>query len=98
MVPNIAERTLKSYQNEVKLLNNSPSLVHVEVTLEDALLHGVRDLGLLGHLADGRLHNGHALRALMSRSLAVNRVCTRNGCAFGTVAEILCKVVSFTCF
>ena len=66
----------------------APPLVHVEVALEDALLHGVGDLGLLGHLADGRLHDGDALRALVRRRLrlAMDRVCARHGSALGAVA------------
>jgi hypothetical protein len=97
IVPYIASPTLISHEDEVKQFNTSSPLVHVEVALEDALLHSVGDLGLLGHLANGWLHDGDALCALMGLARAVERVCAGHGRALGTVAEVLCEIVSFAC-
>jgi hypothetical protein len=41
------------------------SLVHIEVALENALLHSIWNLGF-GHLADWRLHDGDALGSLVT--------------------------------
>jgi len=71
-----------------------PHLVHVEVALQDPLLHGIRLLGLLRHLADGRLHDGNALRTLVRRN-AHHWRWARDGAALGTGAEVLREVVAF---
>jgi len=44
---------------------SKPMLIHVEIPLEDSLLEGIRYLGRLGYLSSGRLHNRHALSAMM---------------------------------
>lgn len=74
-------------------------LVHVEIALEDTLLHSVGDSGLLGHLSGWRLHDSHALSPLVLRlSLGtMHGVGTRNRRAFCARAEVLCKVVAFAC-
>lgn len=71
------------------------SLVHVEIALEDTLLHSVGHLGLLRHLANGRLHDGHALSTLMRWRLGLHRLDARHGRALGSGTEVLCKTVAF---
>jgi hypothetical protein len=72
------------------------SLVHVEVALEDPLLHGIRDLGLSGHFTRGWLHDGNALGSLMTM-YAQRWGWTRHGASLGSRAEILREVVAFAC-
>lgn len=73
-------------------------LVHVKVALQDAFLHGIGNLGLLRHLANRRLHDSHALGALMLVGMWRVHVCARDGgSAFGASAEVLCKIVAFAC-
>ena len=73
------------------------ALVHVEVALEDPLLHSIRNLGLR-HLAGGRLHDCNALSTLMSRTRRAQRGWrTGHGAAFGSGSEILSEIVTFAC-
>lgn len=74
------------------------SLVHVEITFQNAFLHGIGNLGLLGHLPERRFHDGDTLGAMMGRGLwAVHWVCTRHGRTLGARAEVLCEIVSLAC-
>tara|TARA_R110002003_G_scaffold13_8_gene922 strand:+ start:642 stop:998 length:357 start_codon:yes stop_codon:yes gene_type:complete len=71
-------------------------LVHVEVAFEDPLLHGVRNLGLLRHLAGRWLHYGDALGSLMTvRTEHWGR--TGHGASLGSGTEVLREVVAFAC-
>ena len=48
------------------------SLVHVEVTFEDPLLHGIGHLGL-GHFTNWRLHDCNALGTVVRRASHTQR-------------------------
>jgi hypothetical protein len=71
-------------------------LVHVEVALQDPLLHGVGGLGLLRHLADRRFHNSKTLGTLVAAVLKDWRW-SGHGATLGARTEVLCKVVAFAC-
>lgn len=102
--PNATYRRLVRHKDEVKGLRCRLRLIHIEVAFEDALLHGVGNSGLLGHLAGRRFHDGHALCALVGRRmllllllLRVDGVDAGHGGAFGAAAEVLCEIVAFAC-
>jgi hypothetical protein len=71
-------------------------LVHVEIALEDPLLHSVRNLGLHRHFAGGRLHNSNALGPLVT-AWSHRRGRAGHGAPFGTGTEIIREVVTFAC-
>lgn len=74
---------------------HAPLLIHVEVALQDTLLHGIGHSGLLWHLA-GRLHDGDALGAVVHLGGdRVDGVGAGHGGALGAAAKILGKVVAF---
>jgi len=71
-----------------------PHLVHVEVALQDPLLHGIRDLWLLGHLSNGRFHDSYALSSMVG-GLAQHWGRAGHGAALGTRSEVVREVVAF---
>jgi len=74
--------------------NVRASLVHVEVSFQDSLLHRIWDLGLLWHLADRRLHDGDTLGSLMSSS-ACHGWRAGNRATLSSRAEVLSEIVAF---
>ena len=68
-------------------------LVHVEVSLEYAFLHSIRNPGLR-HLADRRLHDGDTLGSLMSSS-ACHGWRAGNRATLSSRAEVLSEIVAF---
>jgi hypothetical protein len=79
-----------------KSLEHSGPLIHIEVALENPLLHGVGDLGLLRHLTDRRLHDGNALGPLVTVR-AHRRRRTGHGTPLGSSTEVVREVVAFAC-
>lgn len=75
------------------------SLVHVEVALQDSLLHGIRNLGLLRHLAGRRLHNGDTFGTLMSMTSGAQHSRRRagDGTTLRSSTEVLGEIVTFAC-
>lgn len=69
-------------------------LIHIEIALQDPLLHSIRLLWLLRHLADRRLHDSNTLRALVWWNTQHRRR-TRDRAALGTGAEVFREVVAF---
>jgi len=85
-------------RSEASAIGTRGPLVHVKVAFEDTLLHGIGHFGLFWHLANRGLHDGYALCTLVNWRLVLHRVDTRHGGALGSVTEIFCEVVAFTCF
>jgi hypothetical protein len=79
-----------------KWFEHARPLVHVEIALEDPLLHGVRNLGLPRHFAGRRLHDGDALGPLVT-ARAHRRRRAGHGAPFGTGTEVIREVVTFAC-
>lgn len=71
-------------------------LVHVEIALQDSLLHSIRLLRLLRHLADGRFHDSNALRTMVTGSAYHGRR-AGHGATLSSGAEVLREVVAFAC-
>jgi hypothetical protein len=71
-------------------------LIHIEIALEDPLLHGIGNLGLPRHLAGGRLHDGDTLGTLVT-VCAQDWWGARHGTPFGSSTEVLREVVAFAC-
>jgi hypothetical protein len=72
------------------------ALIHVEVALEDSLLHGIGHFGLLGHLAYRRFHNGNAFGALVGVGAQHGRR-AGHGASLSPGTEVLREVVAFAC-
>lgn len=75
------------------------ALIHVEVALEDPLLHGIGNLGLLGHLTRGRLHDGDTLGALVNVAIGTEQTTrrARDGAPLGSGTEVLSEIVTLAC-
>jgi len=70
-------------------------LVHVEVSLEYAFLHSIRNPGLR-HLADRRLHDSNTLSTVVCRSGGTqHRRGAGDGAPLGSGPEVLSEIVTF---
>jgi len=70
-------------------------LVHVEIALEDPLLHGIRH-PRLGHLTNGWLHDRNALSTLVRRTgRAQHGRGPGDGASLGSRSEVLSEIVTF---
>jgi hypothetical protein len=82
---------------EIEVSSHVEKLVHVEIALEDPLLHGIRH-PRLGHLTNGWLHDRNALSTLVRRTgRAQHGRGAGDGASLGSRSEVLSEIVTFAC-